>query len=179
MDFRAGTNASGYVLNSIQLAMTDATGSPSGFTLTLYSAIRGGDGELFPGSSLGTLNGSLDPVSAGIYTYTPASSLTLLRFTTYFIVLTAGTTVANGAYDWSYNNKGNIYFDNSGDWFAPAGVNGIDNNQSVNGSSWDSTLFFGQYAVTATPVPEPSALGLLGLCSLLFIRHRHKAKTIP
>jgi len=94
--FITGTNASGYSLNSIQLAMTDASGNPSGFTAMLYSAI--GVTGVFPGSSLGTLNGSLNPVSGGIFTYTPASNPTLLPSTGYFIVLTAGTAIANGAY---------------------------------------------------------------------------------
>ena len=34
--FRVGTNPNGYVLNSIQLEMTDASGTPSGFTVMLY-----------------------------------------------------------------------------------------------------------------------------------------------
>jgi len=33
--FTTGTNADGYVLNSIQLAMTDAFGTPNGFTVML------------------------------------------------------------------------------------------------------------------------------------------------
>jgi hypothetical protein len=31
-EFGTGTDASGYVLNSVQLGMTDASGNPSGFT---------------------------------------------------------------------------------------------------------------------------------------------------
>ena len=98
-DFFTGTNAGGYALNSVQLATTDASGNPSGFTVMLYSSISGF--ATFPGSNLGTLNGSLNPVTAGTYSYTPASNLTLLPSTSYFIMLTAGTTVANGAYEWS------------------------------------------------------------------------------
>jgi hypothetical protein len=100
--FFTGTNSSGYMLGSLQLAITDASGNPSGFTAMLYSALIGGG--TFPGSSLGTLDGSLNPTTAGIYTFTPASNLTLSAETPYFIVLTAGTAVANGAYGWGYAN---------------------------------------------------------------------------
>jgi hypothetical protein len=97
--FITGTNASGYSLDSIQLGMADASDNPSNLTVMLYSAFI--SGEVVPGSSLGTLDGSLNPTTAGIYTYTPASNLTLSPLTSYFIVLTAGTTIANGAYSWS------------------------------------------------------------------------------
>src|ERR1035441_1891498 len=36
-----GTNPGGYVLNSIQLAMTDASGNPSGFMAMLYNPLHG------------------------------------------------------------------------------------------------------------------------------------------
>ena len=53
----AGTNASGYDLNSIQLGMANASGNPSGFTVMLYSYAQG----VIPGTNLDTLNGSLNP----------------------------------------------------------------------------------------------------------------------
>src|ERR1035438_5489490 len=63
-----GTNPGGYVLNSVQLGMTDASGNPSDFTAMLYYPLFGGPPS-GPGRSLATLNGSLDPVTAGTYTY--------------------------------------------------------------------------------------------------------------
>lgn len=86
--FGAGTNASGYSLDSIQLGMADASGSPSGFTVMLYSSIT--TGAILPGSTIGTMDGSLSPSSAGVYTFTPALNLTSSPRTTYSIVLTAG-----------------------------------------------------------------------------------------
>jgi hypothetical protein len=54
--------------------MTDASGNPSGFTLMVYSmAVT----SILPGGSLGTLDGSLNPVAGGIFTYTPASNFAL------------------------------------------------------------------------------------------------------
>ena len=98
-----GTNAGGYLLNSIQLAMADASGTPSGFTVMLYAYPAAG-GICSRGSSLGTLNGSLDPVTAA-FTLIPRLQPSRYRQTPYFIVLTAGTAVANGAYEWSYAGR--------------------------------------------------------------------------
>jgi len=67
--FATGKNPGGYLLNSIQLAMAPASGAPSLFTVTLYSAQAGPIADL-PGSSLGILNGSSDPVTSGLYNYT-------------------------------------------------------------------------------------------------------------
>jgi len=171
--FITGPNTGGYLLDSVQLEMADASGSPSGFTVMLYaqSSLLGG---IFPGNSLGTLNGSANPSTTGIYTYTPASNLTLSPNTDYFIVLTAGTTVANGAYEWSDQNTGSY--------------NPVDNWHTVvplwssNGSSWhapgppfDSL----QYAITATAIPEPSPswLLLIGSGIFIYIRARNHIST--
>jgi hypothetical protein len=88
-----GTNPGGYVLTSIQLGMIDASGNPSGFTAMLYYPLSGGPPS-GPGRYIATLDGSLNPVSAGTYTYAAHSNLTLSRSTEYFIVLNAGTAVA-------------------------------------------------------------------------------------
>ncbi len=66
--FATGINADGYALNSVQLVMTDASGNPNGFTVMLFAQ---NPYAILPGNSLGTLNGSADPATAGIYTYTP------------------------------------------------------------------------------------------------------------
>jgi hypothetical protein len=169
--FITGTNSSGYTLDSIRLAMTDATGNPSGFTAMIYSAIVGGG--VNPGSSLGNLDGSLSPVAGGIFTYTPASNLTLSSSTTYFIVLTAGTAVANGAYDWSH--AGTYSYNQSGGWQTFANI-----LHSSNGSSpWTYiSSIDAQFAINAIPIPEPGFLSLFGLGGLAFLWHRRKAKAI-
>jgi hypothetical protein len=171
--FYTGSNANGYSLDSIQLRMADASGNPGDFTVMLYTAT--GTGGIFPGSSLGTLDGSLNPTTAGIYTYTPASSITLSPGTPYFVVLTAGTAVANGAYEWSVMNT--------------ASYNPVDNwlgavtLSSKNGLSWTTLptypqMDFSQFAINATPIPEPGVLGLLGLGGLAFLWHRRKVKAV-
>jgi hypothetical protein len=165
-----GTSAARYSLDSIQLAMTGASGNPSGFTVMVY-ANRVPPAGFDPGISLGTLNGSLDPVTSGIYTYTPASSLTLSPSTLYWVVLTAGTPIANGAYEWSY--AGINSYNPSGGWGKLGGV-----STSSNGSlPWiGSGSAFPQVAISGTAIPEPSTLGLLALGGFLLVRHHRKSQ---
>ncbi len=168
-DFGTGLNADGYELNSVQLAMTDASGNPNNFTVMLFDC-----NNLYaiqPGSSLGTLNGSADPATAGIYTYTPASNITLSPDTFYFIVLTAGTAVANGAYEW---NESTSHSSNGG-WGDFYGI-----PQSSDGLNWGGTIssIYPQFAIDATAIPEPGVLGLFALGGLCFVWHRWKAKAI-
>jgi hypothetical protein len=156
--FGTGTDASGYTLDSIQLGMKNASGNPSSFTVMLYSAIFNG-ANYSPGSSLESLNGSLNPATGGIYTYTPASNLTLSPSTAYFVVLTAGTVIANGAYEWSVGGN----YNPSGGWQAPLAVGAVDIYQSSDGSNWSFIGGSPQFAINASAVPEPSSEILLGL----------------
>jgi hypothetical protein len=165
--FGTGTNPGGYVINSIQLAMSNASGNPSGLQVMIYAGAGGGG---TPGTLLGTLNGSLDPVTAGIYTYTPAATITLPIHGPYDIVLTAGTAVGNGAYEWSY--AGMNSYNPSGGWSsAVAGV-----WTSSNGSlfSWiHNGSAFPQFAVNASAVPEPGVLSLFAWGGLFLVwQHR-------
>jgi hypothetical protein len=179
--FGIGNNANGYTLNSIQLPMTGATGNPSGLTVMIYALLSGGAGSNgrgvynSPGTILGTLNGSSDPETGGIYTYTPASSLTLLPGIAYFIVLTSGTTVATGAYEWSFCNS--FSFNTVGGWGEAIGPAGAE-FQSSDGSSWSYSYptsgHAWQFAINATAVPEPSPVSLIFLGSgiLLYVSRR-------
>jgi hypothetical protein len=168
-DFETGTNAGGYLLNSVQLALTNASGNPSGFTAMIYNVNPNIIAGAAPGSSLGTLNGSLDPVASGIYTYIPASSLTLSPTTEYFIVLTAGTGVADGAYEWSYTSTHAPTL--SGGWYGDHIL-----LSSSDGLRWGPGPGYAQFAISATAVPEPSTLGLLALGGSLLVWHCRKAK---
>jgi hypothetical protein len=167
--FQTGTNAGGYVLNSIQLAMADASGTPGGFKVMLYAPAGG---SFFPGRSLGTLNGSLDPVASGIYSYSPATILTLAPNVAYSIVLTGMTPVAAGAYEWSY--AGMNSYNPTGGWSY------MGTWTSSNGSSpWTASGgAFPQFAVDAAIVPEPGVLSLLLLGGYFLVRHRRKAKAV-
>jgi hypothetical protein len=138
-----------YTLDTVDLLMNTATGSPSGFEVSIYSGIAGGAPETY----LGSLSGDSDPSAAGIYSYT-ASGITLTAAVGYFVVVTSATPSTQGAYDWSASDS----FTQTGRW--------VINNQyakSSNGLSWQPTLrqeVF-QMALYATPVPEPAAATLL------------------
>jgi len=167
--FITGNNAGGYWLNSIQFGMADATGSPSGLTVMLYAQSSDPSGVL-PGSSLGTLNGSANPSTTGIYTYTPSLSLMLSPDTIYFIELTAGTTVANGAYQWNYADTQS--YNPIGNWGGGGTALG-----SGNGSFWyqfGPPFYYPQFAITADPIPEPGVLSLFILGGLCFLWRRRK-----
>jgi hypothetical protein len=169
-DFLTGSNADGYLLDSIQLAMADAAGNPSGFMVGIYARDPHNSTDITPGDSLGILSGSLNPTTAGIYTYATASSLILSPSTGYFIVLTANTAAANGTYELSA--AGASSYSPSGGW-----VGGNHLRISNNGSSWNSLSgTYPQFAINATPIPEPGVLSLLGLggAALLW---RRQAKT--
>jgi hypothetical protein len=169
--FYTGNNPGGYALDSIQLAMADATGNPSGFTVSIY-IITGPDSFPPIEINLETLNGSANPSTSGIYTYTPASNLTLFPNSPYFIVLTAGTAVADGAYEWSL--AGANSYNPSGGWRAWSFF------ESNNGSagSWGSASGFPQFALDVTAVPEPSTISLilLGSGALIYVRTRNKKR---
>jgi hypothetical protein len=170
--FRTGTNASGYALDSIQLGMADASGTPSGFTAMVYNGIFGGTGIE---GSIGTLDGSLNPAAGGIYTFTPDSNLMLSANTSYYVVLTAGTTVANGAYEWSY--AGTSSYNPIGGW-SSSGDTWSSTNGRVSALSWQPTSSFTQFAINVTDAPEPGVLGLFGLGGVAFLWHRRKSKAV-
>jgi hypothetical protein len=176
-----GTNNGGYLLDSIQLSMADGylTGdTPDNFTVMLYATAPGG--FHLPENNIATLEGSANPATAGVYTYTPASSLTLSPNSFYSIVLTSGTPfiapeyVSVGpppsGYLWNFSNSTNPYVYNpSGGWFSPYTYHSND------GMNWSSDLgTFLQFSITAEPVPEPGFLSLSIMASLLFALHRRK-----
>ncbi len=159
--FITGTNSRGYTLDSIQLLMDAASGNPSDFAVSLYKYPR------LPTVFLGSLIGSINPSTDGLFTYA-ASNLVLSPATGYCIVLTAATPIANGYYNWSIAND--TGYSSSDGWGFVGGY-----LSSTSGSSWN---YIGsdpvQFAVYATPIPEPAmyALAGLGLAALSFRRRK-------
>jgi hypothetical protein len=156
---------------SIQLGFFSGSGNPNDYTAMIYSAISNIGTE--PGSSLGSLNGSADPTTDGIYTYT--SNLMLSPNTPYFIVFTAGTTVAEG----NWQAGVNVYNPSGGWGVTQRGSIGF--YQSSDGSSWSSILgggIYPEFAINATPIPEPSIIFLIFIGSgVLFYVRKHNQQT--
>jgi hypothetical protein len=170
--FKTGNNPGGYALDSVQLAMTGASGAPSGFTVMLYSTDVPA-GPPFPETSLSTLSGSTDPETGGTYTYT-ASDITLYPSTFYLIVLTAETAVGSGLYAWTFANSSPS---STGGWI---GSDYFFTSSDGSSSFWQPTTDDPEFALTATPIPEPETLGLLGVPGLLiFAWRRWLAKAQP
>jgi hypothetical protein len=165
--FYTGNNSGGYDLDSIQLLMDATSGSPGGFSVSIYGL--NSNGSLLPGSNLGSLSGS-DPAGGGIFTYT-ASGLMLSPSTFYFVVLTTATPIAQGAYNWSAVNSPTI----NNDWEIYQ-----DYCYSPNGLGWRSNshqdVF--QLAINATAIPEPSALSLLLLGGGVFLYVRTRKQQV-
>ena len=160
-EFFTGNDAGAYTLNSIQLLMNAASGSPNGFSLSIYDILN-----TAPNNNLGNLVGP-DPSAGGVFTYT-TSGITLAPSSIYFVVAISTTPVAQGAYVWS---KGGQYAIGNGSWE-------IYQNYftSSDGSSWTRNPVQNafQMAIIATPIPEPGVLGLLGLGGLALLWHRRK-----
>jgi hypothetical protein len=159
-----GTSSAGYVLNSVQLLMDTPSGAPSGFSVSIYSSLGGQ-----PQNDLGTLTGT-DPSAGGVFTYS-ASDISLSPSTFYFVVLTADSTSAQGAYTWSAA--------------ANPSTGGIDlwiiNNtyeSSPDGANWTghSRQDVFQMAIYATPAPEPGVFGLVAVGGLIVGMRRRIAK---
>ena len=162
--FTTGTNSAGYALNSVQLLMNAASGTPGGFTVSIYSS----PGNGAPGTSLGGLTGS-DPAAGGPFSYT-ASGLTLSPSTYYFVLVTATTPIAGGAYKWSAADSFGRIITAPGDpWTIPDFY-----YSSANGLSWTfnprQNIF--QFAINATSVPEPGVSAVLGFGGLYLLWFR-------
>ena len=142
-------------LQSITLSMDVAADTSGSFRVELYS----NSGSL-PGSSLGILTGNGNPATAGLYTYTPSSTITLNPNTTYWVV--AKVTSGLGDYSWNYTSTTT---------HGGTGTLGGFSESFDQGGSWsaENVSFPSMFSVTATAVPEPSSYAaMLGVAALGF-----------
>jgi hypothetical protein len=138
------TGASVENLTDVQLLLTSLGDQPTGsFTVSLYS-----DNAATPGSllaDLATYNDSVLSSSSAIVD-TTVSGIVLAANTRNWIEL---STTSNSVAEWVYT----------------AAANSTDNelNANINGVSFNNAIPPYQMAVTAAPVPVPSAISLMGL----------------
>lgn len=144
--FQTGSAPGGYVLNSIHLSLDQASGNPSGFRVMIWD---------FPSAQPVVTLAGPDPSGGGEFAYA-ATGVTLAPLKTYWFVVTAATPVVVGAYGWNYSPADPVGVER---W-----LGGGVYMTSMNGVQW--TRYPGQspqFAVHATPIPEPGMLAL-GLC---------------
>jgi hypothetical protein len=166
--FLTGTDSGGYMLNSVQLRMDAASGNPNDFDVSIDHVVADVGVGIIPASSLGSLSSS-DPAAGGIFTYT-TSHIALRPATLYFVVVTSATAMAQGAYNWSGLSSG---AQSNNMWSI-----GPYSDFSTDGLNWDTGRNAGfQFAISATPIPEPSSLSLLGALALPAFLFLRRAKT--
>jgi hypothetical protein len=156
--FFTGDATPGYRLQSIELLMGEASGSPSGFTVEVYDSM-----DRIPAASVGVLSNG-NPLEAGTFTYN-APDITLSPDGLYFVVVTSTTPVTSGSYSWRSTDT--VTHDAAGGW-----AHGTSFYTSSDGMSWtrgEGTHVL-QFAITASVIPEPSTLGLLLTGGALFLR---------
>ena len=174
--FTTGSNAGGYILNSITLQLDDA-GNASGTTPTvsvfsITSAPTAGtaDSGSFNTTPLSTANYSGPAFASGNYlTFNLATPLTLSANTLYGFGYKTGDSYGSGIYS-------RLAF---ADADAPASGNLVSFNQysetvgTMDAANSGQSLQF-DVGLTAVTTPEPSAWLLLGVgvLGLAFVRHR-------
>lgn len=159
-EFAAGTNAAGYLLNRVQISIGGITGRPAGLKVMLLNYVTR--------QPLLTLTGS-DPTGDGVFMY-EASGFVLLPGTSYWLALTSTTPLPTGAFLWNYTTA------------TPAGRDGWEGGNMyaiVSPGPPPTTIRYvgrvPQFAVSATPIPEPASVALFILAGLVFVVRRHWA----
>lgn len=161
--FTTGTGV--WELNSVELAARNYAATAN-FQVSLYSI----SGQV-PGTKLADFTGP-NPGAYGNYTYTAASEILLQPGTTYFIV--ASSTESESFYGWGQTNSST--FTTLPGWSLYKG------NASTVDGVWGPNMdgVTPLFAVTATAVPEPSALVLaaLGLGALGVYRFSRRSARV-
>ena len=135
--FVTGSASDGYLLDSVTLLMGQWAGGSGSFSVLVFSNVVVNPTE----NLVGTLEGNTDPASAGEYVYT-ASDIILAPNTTYWIV--------TGGYAWQFTSSGNYASANG--WNMAAAI--------INAGAAAPPGSQLQFALNATPVPEPSIFSL-------------------
>lgn len=157
--FATGAAPAGYTLDSIQLAFEGVGGNPSGLKVMLW--------DFQNNQPIITLTGS-DPSGAGVSIY-HASGFSLSPLSVYWFVVTSTTPISVGTFSWNHSSS------------SPVGIelwHGGGYQTSSNGLVWtrDNPGGTPQFAVTATPIPEPSTFAFLSVGGFVLAAARMRVK---
>ncbi len=155
-EFRSGTNPTGYRLNGIQISIGGISGEPAGMQVMIWDYVSWQPLYLLSGA---------DPAGSGVFTY-DAEDFALSPQTSYWLALGSATSGDTGSFFWNYATA------------APLGNEGwlgaVHYATSVSRESATWVRYVGrapQFAVNATPIPEPSCFVLSGLGGILLAGH--------
>ena len=178
--FTTGANSGGYILGSVELAVTSFSGTASDITVSIYSESSGN-----PGTLVHTLTTPAS-ISEAVTTFTAPSGATLAASTTYYVVITStssrislGKTAApaedtGGASGWSIADDRR--FGQAGGWGTGSSPIRMRINGPAAAVSNDATVVpLGLEPGTRRPPgrrPVPAAVHLLDAPQRLALKHR-------
>jgi len=157
------TDSSAYQLDSVTILMEDAADTSGNFFVAIFDDSAGPNTQVLNG----LLSGSANPSTAGLYTYNPAGTVELAANTSYWVTL--GVSVGDGDYRWeTIDDTSEV-----GPWT-------LGDNQFLSfnqGGSWSSSVLVpGGLSISATVVPEPTSIVMVGsVCVVLLLRRRRDA----
>ncbi len=122
-------------------------------------------GSNAPGSELASLSGTNPNTTAGIYTYSAASAVTLTQNATYWLVATVGVLDQIDGYDWFDGTLGDANYVDTKFFSSISGV--WDSSTTVKPAAFqvndDGSTSPPPPPPPSNGVPEPTTLALLGL----------------
>jgi hypothetical protein len=170
--FQTGADVSGYRLNSITLSFRSggSTIANGGFALAVWSNNTGVPGSAITG---GTLSGSVNPSTTGLFSYT-TSTATLAPSTTYWVVASIPSGPGS-IYQWAF--AGSLAQDVNAPGWSIDGLYAYRTAAVWNALDSQESPFI--MSIDATPVPEPSeyasVAGVGVLLAAGFLRRRKHA----
>lgn len=153
--FRVGNEAASYSIDGLEVDLHASANTAAPLVFSIYT-----DSGNQPGTAVGQLTTGTAPTTAGVYSFTPTASIVLDSATTYWIV---ASTSGASRYDWSLSQS--LGFSAQDTWSIDESDFTLAYSENA-GTSWDVYAADGGigpalFAISATPVPEPSAPALL------------------
>lgn len=157
--FLTGTNAGGYIINSVQFLFADASGSPN-LTSYLRCDLCSSIYDL-PQSVLDTFVPNDNPTTAGLHTFERLqpldSPVNLAAATDYWLLFIPSGNSSVGEYRYSLTDSANSV---------------ANDGWSITGNVWNGQVGLPMFTINATAIPEPSSVSLCFSMVLTAACHR-------